>query len=622
MPVRQSDVRAGGAYIELGVLNKLSQGLTKPQLTVKRFARNVANSLRPITLLGAGLLTGFGFATKNLADFSDEMQTVKAITEGTENQFKRLEEQAKKLGRTTSFTAVQVAQGQVAIGRSRSARSDVEGLTDDVVSLARATRTELPLAAKIANDSLNTFGFGVDQAGRVVDGLTITANNSSQTLEDLGEALKFIGPIAQESNLSLEDTLALLGALADVNLRGTLGGTAIRRILENLTDFDKAQKIEAAFGITIDDAALADLPGTVGRLLDKIAKLPNVQRLGILNELFDVRGAGAAAVAGRSGDKIADLRQRFKDGAGEAKKTAQTIDEKIGGTIRRITSALEGLRLGFAETFGEETSVIGERVARLLNVITEWIGANKKVVLSIVRVVAVLTGAAGLGLALATIATLLSGPAGVVLLITTLGLGAAEASGAIDSLTKKLGELGEALLLLQENHVLGDMFEIAQLRARQFFLIVKREMASLLEDTFIGLGVPGIDTKFSDSIDKAIEGINAKIGGKLAEIAGKAAAKAAGEAEFDGIPRNPDGSRRTGPRTKPKPEIVQDVVRRNSPPPNGAFDVVTNALSLSAGAGRDEKLAAAKKTNGLLEKLIKINEEQKKAIDKQVAFGA
>ena len=43
---------------------------------------------------------------------------------------------------------------------------------------------------------------------------------------------------------------------------------------------------------------------------------------------------------------------------------------------------------------------------------------------------------------------------------------------------------------------------------------------------------------------------------------------------------------------------------------------------LSATDPLESFLAAAKKTNGLLEKLIKINEEQKKAIDKQVAFGA
>ena len=622
MPVRQGDVRAGGAYIELGILNKLSKGLTKPQLTVKRFARNIADSLRPISLIGAGLFTGFGFAVKNLADFSDEMQTVKAITEGTEAQFKALEEQAKRLGRTTSFTAVEVAQGQVAIGRSRGSREDVRGLTDDVITLARATRTDLPLAAKIANDTLNTFGFGVDQAGRVVDNLTLTANNSSQTLEDLGESLKFIGPIAQESNLSLEDTLALLGTLADVNLRGTLGGTAIRRILENLTDFKKASQIEAAFGITIDDAALSDLPKTVGRLLDKIGDLPNTQKLGILNELFDVRGAGAAAVAGGNTDKINQFRKRFEEGAGAAAKAAKTIDAEIGGTIRRITSAAEGLRLGFAETFGDEFGDIGEKIARTINVITTWIGENKKLVASIVRMIVILTGAAGLGFALATVATLLSGPAGLILLLSTAGLAALEASGAISSLTTKLGELNEAALLAAENNSLAEVFDIIKLRFRQMLLEMKRDIAAVVQGGLTGVGVPNVNTGFLDSIDRAIKRIDDQIAAKLVVIAGKSTVKAAGKAAFDGIPRNPDGSRKTGPGAKPKKEVIQDIVRRASPPPNGAFDVFTNALSLSAGAGRDEKLAAQRKTNGLLEKLIKVNEEQKKALDKQLAFGA
>jgi len=63
------------------------------------------------------LAAPMAFATKTFADFDDAMRMVKAVSGATEGEFKRLTEAAEKLGRETSYTAKEVAEGMTAMGR-------------------------------------------------------------------------------------------------------------------------------------------------------------------------------------------------------------------------------------------------------------------------------------------------------------------------------------------------------------------------------------------------------------------------------------------------------------------------------------------------------------------------
>ena len=63
-------------------------------------------------------------------------------------------------------------------------------------TLGAASATDLALATDIAGNTLRAFGMDAAEMGRVCDVLTATANGSAQTVEDLGEALKFVAPIA------------------------------------------------------------------------------------------------------------------------------------------------------------------------------------------------------------------------------------------------------------------------------------------------------------------------------------------------------------------------------------------------------------------------------------------
>ena len=124
--------------------------------------------------------------------------------------------------------------------------------------------------------------------GRVCDVLTATANNSSQTLEDLGEAFKFVAPIAKDAGTSIEDAAKIVGTLANFGIKGSLAGTAFKNIQLKMTDPD-VQKRYKELGIDVvdaDDGSLRNMADVLRELGAATASMPNAEKLATYKDLF------------------------------------------------------------------------------------------------------------------------------------------------------------------------------------------------------------------------------------------------------------------------------------------------------------------------------------------------
>src|SRR5690606_19651786 len=139
-------------------------------------------------------------------------------------------------GRTTSFTASQVAEGMLELGRAGFNPAEIDAAIAGMLDLARATGTELAEAVGIASSTIRSFGLAASDSAHVADVLTAAANGSAQTLTDLGEAMKMAAPIAAEVGMTLEDTAKAIGTLANFGIRGTMAGTSLRQIMIQLAD--------------------------------------------------------------------------------------------------------------------------------------------------------------------------------------------------------------------------------------------------------------------------------------------------------------------------------------------------------------------------------------------------
>ena len=82
--------------------------------------------------------------------------------------------------------------------------------------------------------------------------------NSALDMSSFRESMKFVAPVAKSAGLSIEETTAMLGALANNGVKGSQAGTALRRIISDLggTGANVSKEIDklAKKGLNLADA--------------------------------------------------------------------------------------------------------------------------------------------------------------------------------------------------------------------------------------------------------------------------------------------------------------------------------------------------------------------------------
>lgn len=470
-------------------------------------------------------LRATGAAMAIFIPFSDTMQEVQAVTQATAAEFDVLNEKAKELGRTTSFTASQVAGAMAELGRAGFDPQQIESATEHVLDLARATTTELPRAAEVMASTMNQFGLSASDSKQIADTLTATVNSSAQGMEDLAEALKPVAPIAAEAGASLEQTSAAIGILANNGIKGSLAGSALARAYKNLSTPATRKELER-LGVTVVDAngnlrAMTDIMADVSGATENFG---NADRLAVFESLFGRGQAAALKLAAASKSTAEKLQQlaspearrelekigvTLADDAGKAKslgevfdevkiktagmsnqerkvvfkaigfddllskirlwedaasETADTMDGGIGGSFRRMMSAIEGVAIALAEAVEGPATDWMEWVSSAAGRVSKFISENRALVVLLAKTGATLVVVGGAFVAVAgaiKVVTLtmslyrsatmaataaqaallaLSGPKGWAL----LAAGVAIAGASVYALNEALGEDAEA----------------------------------------------------------------------------------------------------------------------------------------------------------------------------------
>lgn len=339
-------IRAGRAYVELGAsMDKLNRDLTQAQQRLNAWSSGARSAM----ISAFAIATPVALATKTFAEFDDQMRLVQAVTGATGAQFEKLTEQAKELGRTTSWTAAEAAQGMISLGRAGFKSDEIEASIAGVMDLARATGTEIGPATDIASNALRAFRLEASEMTRVVDVLTATANGSAQTLEDLGEAFKYVAPLAAETGLTIEDTAKIVGALANFGVRGSQAGTVLKAIQTRMASDSKAQELYLDLGIDITDAEgnLRKVNDVLLELGDRLRNVPSGERLAMIKTLFGQYGLTGVAITTAN---FRELNDAIDNADGTAARTAQTMDAGLGGAIRIMESAIEGAAIAIGES--------------------------------------------------------------------------------------------------------------------------------------------------------------------------------------------------------------------------------------------------------------------------------
>jgi hypothetical protein len=288
---------------------------------------------RGFAAVGAAATIAIADSIRVFADFETSMLRVKAITGSTGVEFESLTALARELGATTAFTAREAAQAMGFLAQAGFEVKEINEALPRVLSLAAAGQLELASAADITASVLRGFGLSANESGRVADVLAASASSANTSVQEMGEAFKFAGPVASAMGVSIEETAAALGVLSNAGLKGSLAGTGLRMVLVKMGE----------------DIANA------GGLLPALERLDTDGVQAVVNTMKDLDArAGTAAVAlTKQLGTVRELRAAFREADGAADSMAKTMLSGIEGSAVKTGSALEGLRIQIGETFGD-----------------------------------------------------------------------------------------------------------------------------------------------------------------------------------------------------------------------------------------------------------------------------
>lgn len=365
--------------------------------------------------LGRGMLNAVKAPLKLFIAFEDQMLRVKGLTSDGEENFNLLQAAARKAGNETRFTALQAAEGMEQLAISGLDAADQAAVLTGVLNQAIAGQVSIADSAKLATATMGQFGLQAKDMGMITDILTATFTSSRAELGKLKETLKFVGPEAKRFGISLADTAAIAGILAQSGIESSQGGTSLRRVLQTLkSPTTAAAKALKFLNIEVGESGeFKDFIGIIGNLQTELGRLTSVQREAALAMLFQTRGAAPAGIlidafsegVKETGKSLQEMRDITNSAKGTTDDIVKVFDSGAAGGLARFNSKLQETQLTMIEDLSPALNVLIDDVAGLLGPIREFIKENPRLTKSLI----VMTGTTGLAAsALSTVFTAIS----------------------------------------------------------------------------------------------------------------------------------------------------------------------------------------------------------------------
>jgi len=340
-------------------MQNVKREMRKTSRKMKSLGQSMTRSLTvPLSLIGVA-------SVKLAADFEQSMAKVRAVSGATGAEFKALNDNALELGRTTRYTAQQVAELQLNLSKLGFKPKEITQSTEAILNLALASGEDLAQSATVAANTMRGFGIATSESGRVADVMAKSFSSSGLDLEKFSVSMSKIAPIAKAAGFGFEQTVSMMSALADAGVEASTIGTSLRQIFIELS----------TKGISFSDA------------MEQIRNSTN--KTATATDLFDKRAAAAAIILAENETKLSDLSTAYLNAGGSAEEMAKTMDNTLTGAFLRLKSALEGAAIQIGDSLKPIIESLTSTVTKLADGFTNLSPTVQKIIIGIAGLAAV-----------------------------------------------------------------------------------------------------------------------------------------------------------------------------------------------------------------------------------------
>lgn len=341
-------------------------------------------------------LVGAGTAIVSVGNqFESAMSRVKSIAGATEEEFQALKDQALDLGAKTSFSASEAAEGMENLASAGFTVSEIMDAMPGLLDLAASSGTDLATASEIAASAIRGFGLDASDSAHVADVFAEAAARTNAQTEDMGEAMKYIAPVAHAMGQSLEETAAAIGIMSDAGIKGSQAGTTLRGAFSRLASpTGEMKKKMEELSVSFYDAQGNMLPlnEIVSVLQDSFEGLTQQEQNNALITLFGQESlSGMLALIQRGPDELKALTESFEQVSGSASDMSDVMLDNTAGSMEELSGSIETLAIKFQEVLAPIIRSVVERLTEFVN----WLSSLDKSTLETIAKVGMLVAALG-----------------------------------------------------------------------------------------------------------------------------------------------------------------------------------------------------------------------------------
>lgn len=324
-------------------------GVTAPLQGIFDLLRNPV--LQGASFLGVSL--GAADTANTYMDFEATMSKVQALSNASQQDMERLTETAKEMGAVTKYSGTESAEAFTYMAQAGwDTQSMISGI-GGIMSLAASDGIELAEATDIVANALTAFGLTASDTARFADVLAVASSATNTDVAGLGEAFKYVAPVAGALKYNIEDVSVALGLMSNNGIKGSMAGTALKTSLANLASpTDSMAAVMDKYNISLLDSEgnMKSLREVMDNLRTGLGGLDEAEQTAAASTLFGKEAmAGMLSIINTSEEDYQSLAAAIENSAGAADRMAATMQDNLAGTLEQLGGAVETVQLTLGE---------------------------------------------------------------------------------------------------------------------------------------------------------------------------------------------------------------------------------------------------------------------------------
>lgn len=351
------------------------QGFQKANDNIKRIDGNAKGAANQIGFLDKGMgnligkaagIVSIGYAFKKTSDligqsvvayteFDDSLRKTGSKLNLTDADMKNLAKSTRSVALEFNSTAKAVSDAQEYLALAGYNLEEIQAASPTVVAAQRATGESMQLVSDIATDTASSYGYMANEIDFVTDRMVYTTTAFNTNFAQMGEAMKYVAPVAKNAGLEFADLNAYIGVAANSGIKASQAGTALRAMFLRIQAPSKmAAKQLRRYNIQLYDnkGKFIGVNNAMALMEKKMGTMTEKQKAFFMQQVFGTEAMSTANIIFKEGiDNIIAYGDAIDGANGKTSQMAKYMEAGIGGMIRSLDSQKDSIKLTLGDAF-------------------------------------------------------------------------------------------------------------------------------------------------------------------------------------------------------------------------------------------------------------------------------